>query len=1091
MSMITALNHVTHYTYDKPVTLGMQTVRLRPAPHAKARIQSYSLHVEPKDHYINWQQDPFGNFLARIMFNEKVTEFKIEVDVITDMQVFNPFDFFLEEYAKEFPFTYETDIKDELVPYLELKEKGKGLTAWVESIDKTPGCMIDFLVKANQKVMADFDYILRMEPGVQTCEETADKKSGSCRDMAWFLCQALRHVGLATRFASGYLIQLAPDVKSLDGPSGTEIDFTDLHAWTEVFLPGAGWVGLDPTSGLFTGEGHIPLCCTPNPSGAAPVSGTLEMGAEADLDHSMSITRIAEPPRVTKPYTDDQWTAIDALGAVVDTALDTQDVRLTMGGEPTFVSLDDREGDSWHYAALGDNKKPLAKDMLQRMRHQFAPGGLTMHTQGKWYPGEILPRWAMPCFWRKDNIPLWNNAALQADPDNDLGHSFATSEMFLKAVSEQLAIPSSYVIPAREDTPYYLWKERRLPLENVMMEADLFEEKERARLQNLVEGDLNAPVGYVLPLHFSHIRKRWISNAWTFKSPHMVLMTGDSPMGMRLPLASLPYPAEALNENYCDASPFEMATPLPTRETLSSTLSSYGKPDDSTFLDDANGLIRTALCAEVRNGILHVFMPPCYRTEHALELITAMEHVAESHNIPFVLEGYTPPNDIRISYFSVTPDPGVIEINVQPAANWQELKHITKTVYAEAREARLSAEKFMLDGRRIGTGGGNHIVMGAATPDDSPFLRRPDVLRSLITFWQNHPALSYVFAGMYIGPTSQAPRIDEARHDSLYELEIAFSQIPPAGGYIAPWMVDRLCRNLLVDITGNTHRAEFCIDKLYSPDSERGRLGLLEMRGFEMTPHPKMNLVQNLLIRACVAHFWHTPYTGKLMRWGTQLHDKFMLPHHLRQDMADVLHILRAGGFDLKDDWFDPFFAFRFPECGIVCIGDMTIDVRTALEPWPVMGEEPAGGGVSRSVDSTVERVQVKTTGLMESRHILTCNGRRVPLKQTNTQGEQVAGVRFKAWSQPSSLHPNLLPNVPLTFDIVDVQQSRSLGGCCYHVAHPGGLNDDRFPVTENEAEGRRLSHFEPMGHTPGHMFIPSVEDNPEFPHTLDLRRAF
>ena len=1295
MSIHVALSHITHYKYDRPVKLGPQVIRLRPAPHSRTRVLSYSLKIEPAQHFINWQQDPFANYQARLVFPEPTREFKVTVDLVVEMAVFNPFDFFLEPKAEEFPFAYSAPQARELAPYLVTQPATPLLTKYLAKIDRKPKRTIDFLVGVNQQLQSDIAYAIRMEPGVQTPEETLELACGSCRDTGWLLVQLFRHMGLAARFVSGYLIQLKADVKSLDGPSGAEVDFTDLHAWCEVFLPGAGWVGLDPTSGLMAGEGHIPLACTPEPTSAAPIEGGMDK-CEVEFEHHMGVQRIFESPRVTKPYTEAQWQAVLALGEAVDKDLVEGDVRLTMGGEPTFVATTDRDAPEWNIDALGPTKRGYATELVQKLRAEYGDGGFLHFGQGKWYPGEQLPRWALSIFWRKDGQPVWQNPALFTDERQPCVYTSSDAERFMQTLAEKLGVAPDYITPGYEDTWYYLWRERRLPINVDPFDSRLEEPMERERLRRVFMQGLDAVVGYVLPLQTKGdlIKKhptatpeaagsRWSTGPWFFRDERMYLMPGDSPMGYRLPLDSVPWvsktdfpymieadpyaprdalpsssalaarynasaqaaeeaaavvataaattPPEAVLSSMAPAAPtpalatpatnnsakafsqymaryltgaaarteasrilqyrplstaavaaldaaktgpafdapeaacaakdahpataaaaaaatatatvpaaapaataaaaaLKAATPKAAAQDATETpetseASEAPAPQDNRApkaFESAAWLTRTALCVEVRNparangpdakpvkpkadpdtaanrsgkgetGALYVFMPPQERLEDYLDLLAAVEASAETLGLTIVLEGYPPPRDPRLKMLQVTPDPGVIEVNIHPASNWGELVEHTEFLYQIAHETRLSAEKFMTDGRHTGTGGGNHFVLGGATPSDSPFLRKPEVLASLLAYWHNHPSLSYLFSGMFIGPTSQAPRVDEARNDQLYELEIALREIAANrekyGADMPPWLVDRTLRNILVDVTGNTHRSEFSIDKMYSPDSSTGRLGLLELRAFEMPPHARMSVAQQLLLRALVARFWKTPYSCRLTRWGTELHDRFLLPSLIHADFADVLTELQEAGYAFDMAWFEPHFEFRFPQIGQVKAKTIELTLRSALEPWHVMGEEGSAAGTVRYVDSSLERIEVHVTGLNDNRYVVTVNGQALPLQPTGCVGEFVAGVRYKAWNPPSALHPSIGVHAPLTFDIVDTWMERSLGGCQYHVAHPGGLSYDTLPVNSYEAESRRLNRFFRMGHTPGKMQVKAAQPSREFPFTLDLR---
>ncbi len=1116
MSLKVVLSHQTHYTYERHIALSPHIIRLRPAPHSRTPIEAYSLRIEPKEHFINWQQDPFGNYLARIVFPEKTKELKIDVEIIADMITINPFDFFVDESAKDFPFVYGEALQKELLPYLEISEEGALLKAFIATLNTEKKSIIDFLVYLNTQINHFLNYTIRLEVGVQSCEVTLQSKLGSCRDYAWLFVQVLRHLGLASRFVSGYLVQLKADVKSLDGPSGPEEDFTDLHAWTEVYIPGAGWIGLDATSGLFAGEGHIPLACTPSYESAHAIEGMSEK-CETEFFYANTVTRIFESPRVSKPYRDEQWDAIYQLGFDVDKELEANDVRLSMGGEPTFVSIDDMESPEWNTKADGAHKRERAEELSRKLLDSFGKGGILHYAQGKWYPGEPLPRWQTSIIWRKDGKLIWRNPKLFATLNETYTYTHEDAKQFLDKLALTLGVSSENVMEAYEDPLYYIIKESELPLDIDPMKASLEDSLERQSIANVLSRGLKTPVGYVLALGYG--QTRWITSRWELRRGYLFLAAGNSPLGLRLPLDSLvqkPHIELALNfePDLFAASP-ELGeyTPLAKERLLKADAKTCETRRYDTF-------VRTALCVEVRDGKLCIFLPPLNHTEAFLDLIACIEAVAESLHVKVILEGYEPSHDLRLERIKVTPDPGVIEVNIHPASSWKELSENLLTLYADARESRLGTEKFMVDGKHTGTGGGNHVTIGAMKPSDSPLLRRPDVLRSLITFWQHHPGLSYLFSGAFIGPTSQAPRVDEGRLENLYELEIAFAQIPE-GKEVPFWLTDRLFRHMLTDITGNTHRSEFCIDKLYSPDSSTGRLGILELRAFDMPPHARMALLQMLLVRTLVSLFWKKPYKHKLVRWGTQLHDKFLLEHYVKEDMRDIVRFLNNEGYAFALDWFDPFFEFRFPLYGMSTVENIHLELRAAIEPWHVLGEESSSQGTSRYVDSSLERVQVKVRNFTPERYTLTCNRVAIPLNPTGIEGEFVAGVKYKAWEPWSALHPTIGVDTPLVFDIVDTWNKHSIGGMSYFVAHPGGRSYDTFPINAYEAESRRINRFWDFNHTQGEVESISVsiveqmvsingakravvpqngqksfvyQELPksiEYPHTLDLRRKW
>ena len=1058
MSIQVALSHRTEYRYDKPVALGPQVIQLRPVPHCRTPILSYSLNVTPAKHLFNWQLDPHGNYLARFLFSERTTELVVEVDLVAELWPFNPFDFFLEPGVEEYPFAYSPELAKDLELYRWVDPAGPLVQDFLKRVAGGKRGTIDFLVDLNHRVRDVVGYVTRLDPGVQTGEQTLQKRTGSCRDSAWLLVQLLRHLGIAARFVSGYLIQLAAEDSALADSSSPQTDSADLHAWAEAFLPGAGWIGMDPTSGLFAGEGHIPLVCTPNASKSAPIGGTVER-ANVDFRYSIAIRRLNDAPRTSKPFTEEDWAQVEMVARRVDADLKAQDVRLTMGGEPTFVGIDEPESPQWNIDALGPMKRSRGLDLIQCLREKMAPGALLHYGQGKWYPGEPLPRWALSCYWRGDGVPVWEDIGLIAREDQQSNFGAADARRFVEALTRRLQVSS----------------------ENMLAVYNAEEES--------VE-----PAGYILPLRRRQPAGQlcWSSQLWFPSLERPVLLPGDSPIGYRIPTEFMPWVAPDLLEYEYEAAPFADRVKLPSRPSRRMDLfqtipSAYPLPALSITSEAAPQQIRPALCVEARDGRLHVFLPYAPQLVDYLDLLAAVEDTCQYLRKPVWLEGYTPPPDPRLRSFSITPDPGVLEVNLPPASNWDELVQFNTLLFEEAHRNRLTAEKFAYDGSHIATGGGSHIVIGGATVLDSPVLRRPDLLRSMVSFWQNHPSLSYLFSGMYVGPTSQYPRVDEARMDALYELELAFSQLPSSD--CPPAILDGLFRSLLVDVTGNSHRAEFCIDKLYPPEGLGLRLGLLELRAFEMAPHVRMDLAEMLLIRALVSMFWKRPFDGSLVRWGTALHDRFMLPHFVRRDFFDVLMQLRQSDYNFEERWFASHLEFRFPKIGSIAVEGLELELRQALEPWNVLAEETNSGRTVRSVDSSLERMQVKVSGFTtESRYVVACNGRRVPLYPTGEPGEAVAGVRYRARQLSEALHPTIPVHSPLVFDIIDRWKERSIGRCTYHAGSPDGQSYTARPVNATEAEDRRLRRFQKVDLLHGLMAVPEEGSNPNFPMTLDLR---
>ncbi|HEX4449558.1 MAG TPA: transglutaminase family protein [Kofleriaceae bacterium] len=1058
--MRVVVQHRSRYVYPRAALLGPQTIRLRPADHTRARVESYALTIAP-EHRVHWQRDAHGNHVARVTFKagQTTAELSLGVELALDISPMNPFDFLVDDRAKQVPFAYPDG--NELASFLDLSDPAYRMGRLATNLLKelpARGDLVGMLVAIVGAVRARVAYVIRDESGIWTPEETLANGRGSCRDSAALLVALLRARGIAARFASGYLVQLADEGMLPDEPRGVSRDVVDLHAWAEAYVPGAGWIGLDGTSGLFVGEGHVPLACAATPSHAAPLDGTSDVAA-ASVEFSATIGRIGHEPRPTTPYTEDVWRELLAAGDRADDVLRAASLELTVGGEPTYVVRgDDQRADEWSIGALGPSKWKRGVELARRLRDRLATGGVILHRTGKQYPGESLPRWALDIISRRDRTALWPAREATAIPD---------ARGFGEALANALGVPAD-LHAAFEDPWNAIATEATLPPEIEPSRAD--DREERRRLAHLLDRGLATPAGFVLPL--ARVDRAWRTDRWTLRRGQLFLLAGDSPIGLRLPLASLvdapPQP------EWADAPKL----PDPRQQAIETATTPPAMPAH----------IRTALALEIRDGVLWVFVPPLPRFAEFCELVHAIDRARAATGMACELEGYPPPPSRDAFKFAVTPDPGVLEVNVPPVASCREAAELHQAVFDEALASGLTAERYLLDGRAAGSGGGNHITLGGPTPERSPWLARPDLLASLVTFAQHHPSLAYMFTGLFVGPTSQAPRVDEARHDALYELELALPRlfadpVPPA------WQVDQLLRNLLVDVAGSTHRAEISIDKLFDPGTPFGRQGLVELRAFEMPPHPRMAAAQVVLARAMVAAFTHAPYQHPLARWGSELHDRFLLPYFMWRDFEDALDLLARNHVALPSDAYAPFAVLRCPLIGTLNVGDARVELRNALEPWHVLGEQATQTGTARYVDSSMERIELRTHGLDLERYAIAIGGAFVPLRATAERELHVAGVRFRAWAPPHALHPHLGIHHPLRIDVIDTWAKRGVTAGAYHVWHPEGRAFDAPPLTRVEAAARRAQRFTLEGPPAWPIRARKIAPHVEQPYTLDLRR--
>jgi len=1088
MGIRIALRHRIEQHFSRPVRLSTHWLRLRPAPVTQRAVTAYSLKIDADPHFINWVRDPFENFLARLDLPEAVPRLGLDLELIADLEPQNPFDFLVEPYAANYPFAYDDQLRRELTPYLVQPTPGPRLAAWLAGLEVETGYMVRFLSLLTQQLSTALAIMPAGRPGPVDLETVFARGAGSCWEIAWLATQTLRALGLAARFVSGYRVRL------------DTLSSATLHAWTEVYLPGAGWVGLDPAAGLFVDENYLPLAAAPDPLRALPLVGYREACDERQSEQ-IEVRELAAEERPW-PLTPTEQRDLLAVGHAVDTDLRAAGLQLTVQQDLGLVAAGELGDPGWTVSALGSDMRCAAERLLLCLRDQLAPGGVVQLCQGERFAGEPFPRWRLGCWARADRVPVCRDPARIGWREDAAGLSQAQAERFGWRLAQALGLANEWLVPAYEDGLYRRWQAPG----GVAEQPDpalLRDPLQRRALADRLSREAALLRGYVLPLRWDAVRRCWASGAWPMRRGAIYLLPGDSPMGYRLPLGGLSLAVQRQVEP--ERCQFEERPLLAeVHGEVSARLSRVAPavaPPAQADAETPEGP-RTAVCLEIRDGCLYCFLPPLTHLEHYLELVAAVEAAAESLDLGVVLEGYEPPEDHRLQRFVVEPDAGALRLRLPPAVDTAQLDVVLAAAFAAASDCGLAAERPVAGGRHLTPGIGAALTLAGPRPADSPFLRRPGLLRSLIAYWHRHPSLSYLFAGRGIGPSGGAPRADEGRDEALYELELALERLPD-GEPSAPWLADRVLRHLLTDPAGDMRRAEIRVDALYDPARAARRLGQVTVGSFETAPVATLATLQAVLLRALVARFARDPETGALAPWTGALHDRFMLPLVLWEDLRAVLADLEAAGYPLQTAWFEPLLARRFPLLGSVQFGDIRLELRQAHEPWPVLAEEVTAAGVARFFDASLDRVEVRAHGLTPGRHVLECNGEWVPLQPGGAVGRYVAGVRFKAAQLPATLHPTVPPVGALVFDLIDTWNGRVIGGFTYYPAQPEVVHPVGSPAPgaaprpgEQGEEMRAL--YAPAARHAGGQFVargsgrrvaqaPVAHPDPARPFLLDL----